>query len=503
MSETRTAMIEITKIAMEDGFNPRLTFDERALDELVASVREQGIVTALTVRSDGNGGYVLIAGARRLEAARRAGLSQVPAVIRTADGALAAAIAENLIRADLDPIEEARALQRLGEAEKLSTHKEIAARVGKSAAHVSERLRLLSLPGACQAQIAAGTVPVAAERDLRRVAKISPAVAEGVCELVERGEVEGRDLVDRFGEVLVALAEDEGAPTMIDTSGARLSEMVPDAERRSALAERLVAALPYQRSDEGPIHLEEAEIDAARAAGCLIEHTIDHGGWESTVAFICDAELAADLAVRAVERIERQAAELAEARAKLTGRSDDDGSAAAEDVEQARRAAREQAKEAAAAGRSFNLELGRKLVARRGAKSRKEHSLARARAVAALILADNDNLPARGLRLVLPQLQEVEAGTLKSGEAREKVTYAEPAACADYLAARIDEARSANEVLELLADALIAATLADERELPQSRRAHWWSRVGEDIEKLLASDIRSVRPRRRRRRAAK
>jgi ParB family chromosome partitioning protein len=170
MTETSTAMLDVEKIAIEDGFNPRSGFDERELAELVASVREQGILTALTVRSDGNGGYVLIAGARRLEAAKQVGLGQVPAVVRSADGALAAAIAENLIRADLDPIEEARALQRLAEAEKLATHKQIAARVGKSAVYVSERLRLLALPEGCHGQIAAGAVPVAAERELRKVA---------------------------------------------------------------------------------------------------------------------------------------------------------------------------------------------------------------------------------------------------------------------------------------------------------------------------------------------
>jgi hypothetical protein len=116
--------------------------------------------------------------------------------------------------------------------------------------------------------------------------------------------------------------------------------------------------------------------------------------------------------------------------------------------------------------------------------------------VALILLADNDNLAARGLRLALPQLQEVEVKTLKSGKSREKVAYADSRACSDYLAARIDEAHSADEVLELLADALIAATLAEERELPQSRRVHWWNPVGKEVEKLLAADSRALRLRR-------
>jgi ParB/RepB/Spo0J family partition protein len=502
MTEPSTAMIDVEQIEVEDGFNPRSRFHDDALAELVASVREQGILSALTVRSDGNGGYILIAGARRLEAARQAGLQRVPAVIRSADGALAAAIAENLIRADLDPIEEARALERLAQSEKLATHKQIAARVGKSPAHVSERLRLLALPEGCHGQIAAGAVPVAAERELRKVAKVSPAVAEGVCGLVERGLLEGRDLSERFGEVLCALAEArfEGAPTMIDTRGAALSALVSDPELRASLAERYAAARPYEQSEDPAIRFEEVEVDAARAAGCLVEHKVDRGAWESTVAFVTDAEFAADLAARAIERIEKQAAELAESRARWAGngRDGEDASASPEDRKEAQRAARAKAKADAAAARASNLELGRKLVARRGAKARREHSLARAKAVAAVVLSDNERLAAGGLRLALPQLQEVEVKQLKSGEQRERVTYKEVEDCRAYLANRIAEARSANEVLELLADALIAATLVNQRELPQSKREVSSPRAAAQVEELLATEIKALRPRRSR-----
>ena len=114
-----------------------------------------------------------------------------------------------------------------------------------------------------------------------------------------------------------------------------------------------------------------------------------------------------------------------------------------------------------------------------------------------MILSDNPNLAARGLRLVLSQLQEVEVKVLKSGEQREKVTYKEAEECESYLRARIAEAKSANEVLELLADALIAATVADERELAQSRRVNYWVPAEEQVKKLLAADVKSVRPRRR------
>ncbi len=188
MSEPATAVLDIDQIATEDGFNPRTRFDEESLAELEASIREHGVVQAPTVRPAEEGHYTVIAGERRLIAAKRAGVTRIPVVIRNeADGARAAALAENLIREDLDPIDTARALHDLAQAEGLGTHAKIADRVKKSPSWVSDHLRLLKLPEGVQRHVAEGTVPVEAERDLRKVAKVSPRVAECACELVERG----------------------------------------------------------------------------------------------------------------------------------------------------------------------------------------------------------------------------------------------------------------------------------------------------------------------------
>lgn len=499
MSEMTTQVIPIEKIEVEDGFNPRSDFDEKRLAELEASIRQSGLVTALTVRANGGEKFVLVAGERRLIAAKRAGLKQVPVVVREGKDALSAAIAENLIREDLDPIEEARALKRLSEVEQLATHKQLAERVGKSSAYVSERLRLLALPEKVQAPIAKGSVSVAAEPNLRRAAKVCPAVAECACQLVTRGEIEGRDLVERFDEVLYAVAESDlpDKPTMLDIGrGLWLSQVVDDPAQHAEIAERWRAATAYGNSEDPMIRFEEAELDAARASGRLLEYEADRGGWTSDVAFLCDSELAADLATRALERAEKQAAQRVAKQAAKEGGSDADPGSLAEKLREEGRELREKAKLDAQKARTFNLDLGRKLVARRGAKSRKEHSLARAQAIAEVVLSDNGNLAARGLRLVLPQLQEIEVKTLKSGEQREKVTYKEAEECEKYLRGRLAEAKSANEILELLADALIAATQADERELPQSRRVNYWLPAEAAVKKLLATDVKSVRPRR-------
>ena len=206
--------------------------------------------------------------------------------------------------------------------------------------------------------------------------------------------------------------------------------------------------------------------------------------------------MAADIVRRTVESAEANANRRAEEEATWRERSGHIEKTP-EEQRDARKAERKEAAEASVKARTFNGELGRNLVKRRGKGSRRENSLTRAKAVAAVILADNQYLPARGLRLVLPQLQEVEVKQLKSGEEREKVDYAGIPECQTYIENRIAEARSADEVLELLADTLIAALVSDEAELPQSRQIHWWSPAGDRVRKLLASDIKAVKPGRR------
>jgi ParB family chromosome partitioning protein len=132
-------------------FQPRTSFDETALEELAASIRKLGIVQPLTVRESGNGRYQLIAGERRLRAARLAGLSHVPAYIRTADdqAMLELALVENIQREDLDAMEVAISFQRLIEECKL-TQEQLSERVGKQRSTVANYLRLLKLPAEIQ-----------------------------------------------------------------------------------------------------------------------------------------------------------------------------------------------------------------------------------------------------------------------------------------------------------------------------------------------------------------
>ena len=145
----------------------RTRFDAEPLGELAESIRQHGLLQPLLVRRHVDG-YELIAGERRWRAARLAGLSSVPAVVRSDTGSdqqLVLGLIENLQRADLDPIEEARGLQRLTEEFGL-THEDVAQRVGKNRVSVTQSLRLLSACPAVQSSVGAGAITAGHARAL-------------------------------------------------------------------------------------------------------------------------------------------------------------------------------------------------------------------------------------------------------------------------------------------------------------------------------------------------
>jgi ParB family chromosome partitioning protein len=148
-------------------FQPRDVFDEIALDELAASIREKGLLQPLIVRRAGDGNYQLIAGERRFRAAQRAGLTRVPIVVRDADDGetLELALIENLQRENLNPVEEARAFQRLADEFGLA-QEQIAHRVGKSRSAVTNSLRLLHLTPDVLAQLESGALSAGHARSL-------------------------------------------------------------------------------------------------------------------------------------------------------------------------------------------------------------------------------------------------------------------------------------------------------------------------------------------------
>ena len=152
--------------------NPRRAFDEAGLAELVASVRERGVVQAILVRPapGGGEGYEIIAGERRWRAAQKAGLHEVPVAIHEVSDreALELAIIENVQRADLNAIEEAQGYQQLIDDHQYS-QSQLAEVIGKSRPHIANTLRLLKLPAPVQAHVRSGALTAGHARALLTV----------------------------------------------------------------------------------------------------------------------------------------------------------------------------------------------------------------------------------------------------------------------------------------------------------------------------------------------
>ena len=178
-------------------FQPRMTFDQEALRELADSIRTFGLIQPVTVRRQPNGKYQIISGERRFRASRLAGMDMIPAYVRNANdqGMLEMAIVENIQRENLDPIEVAMSYQRLIEECSL-TQEQMAGRVGKKRASVTNYLRLLKLPAKVQHDLKVGLLSVGHAKVLLGVE--DQTLQEQLCDLVIRNELSVRQLEDKI-----------------------------------------------------------------------------------------------------------------------------------------------------------------------------------------------------------------------------------------------------------------------------------------------------------------
>ncbi len=187
---------------------PRQTFDEEALAELTASIREVGVLQPVVVREIAVDKYELVMGERRWRAAQAAGRETIPALVRDTrdDAMLRDALLENIHRVDLNPLEEAAAYQQLLE-EFGVTHEELARRIGRSRPQISNTIRLLNLPPQVQRRVAAGVLSAGHARAL--LALETPEQQE---ELARRIVAEGMSVRATEEAVALILAGTEERP---------------------------------------------------------------------------------------------------------------------------------------------------------------------------------------------------------------------------------------------------------------------------------------------------
>ncbi len=182
-----TAGIEVATILIKDNrLQPRQTYDVVKIDELAASIKEKGLLQPIVVRKSGDG-FEVVAGERRLKAARKLGLEKVPVIIKNVDDkeALVLALIENIQREELNPIEEAESFRRLIEDFK-NTQEDVAHMVSKDRATVANLIRLLKLPKEIQKAVADGKISAGHARAILSVADAAAQMAL-FAEIVHQG----------------------------------------------------------------------------------------------------------------------------------------------------------------------------------------------------------------------------------------------------------------------------------------------------------------------------
>jgi ParB family chromosome partitioning protein len=221
-------------------YQPRTHMDPAALEELAASIKAQGVVQPIVVRSLPNGEYEIVAGERRWRAAQLAGLEAIPAVVRKIpdEAAIAIALIENIQRENLNPVEEANALQRLID-EFGMTHQQVAEAVGRSRAAVTNLLRLLTLQADVREMLEQARMDMGHARAL--LALEGGAQSKAAHQVVEKG-LSVRETENLVRRMLTHPAGQRGRGHRVDPDTRALAQQ---------LSEKLGAKVRFQHSAKG------------------------------------------------------------------------------------------------------------------------------------------------------------------------------------------------------------------------------------------------------------
>lgn len=454
--------IALDAITIEN--NPRDTFDKKGekFKALVASVKKHGIITPVTVETRGTGGFGLIAGQRRVAAAKAAGLKTIPALVRSPNGNTAAmAVSENIHREALSPIQEGKAFQRALET---MSEKEVAAAYSVSPEFIRGRLRLLKLPPTLAKGVDRGEIPLGAASLLASIAEHSEPLAKAIADELGSGKTTLHELINQTGSVInnaVLHSEDKHLIAF-----PAHSQFLREYDIRGFSQDQLDRVYElYElrpRYQYAPL-LSDKDVDAARAYGCLLI-VVDGFGRETQL--ITDAawlyeHLEASL-VRLAQKGDEERAQERKRRDPSAPTSPVD-----EGEEQRRQQERAELKRLRIAAIHRNLELGEDLAVK--AKTMKVDK--DVMSVLGQLILDHygTDLFLRGFRYTWPEGKTVEPA--KSESAVPKVERISTREEADREVRRLwERCKTPQEMAGLLIQLIVAARYADQSETANNDR---------------------------------
>ncbi|MGD9735965.1 MAG: ParB/RepB/Spo0J family partition protein [Solirubrobacterales bacterium] len=471
-------VVALSRVTPGEDFNPRTGRDPDRFAQLVASVKADGVLQPLLVTPEGEG-FRIVAGEGRWLAAGEAGQTEVPVHVVDVDertGGLELAMAENLARQDLDPVQEAHGYDRLRTAG--LTKKGIAERLGIAQKRVTERLELLKLPEALHPQIASGQVPPAAIKPLVGLERIHDGLSECAVARIDAPSTRSweepltwADLVADPVNVLLASVDGTGGELPSGVYDASEAVKVSGLALSNATREQLTEVCELLGHDPAEATMQLGREALERATALKAAHVTKSGWGHVIVGEDVMAELAADHVAAVLKQVRERAEQAAAAQADqdVGDASDDTDESGAVSVEEQakakRRVEREQAERDRKAAVAHNGELGSAIL---------KH-LPRLKVDADVlkilttvdVAGDLDGVTARGARYCFPGWTTETAQ--KNGKV--KVTHLDKtqsgARAREFLAGAGTMAEIAGRLLCLIA----AARYADERCVARSNRS--------------------------------
>jgi ParB/RepB/Spo0J family partition protein len=473
---TATASRHVPLDLIDAGENVR-ELDQEHVEMLAKSISRLGLLVPLIVRPVGKR-FRIIAGEHRYAACEKIGKQEVEVVLREQEGSSADSAAENVLRKQLTPLEEARAVARiLKDGYTLDGAAEV---LGWSSALVSARAKILELPETAQQLLGSGELPISSVALLTRIAEVSPELCDAALVPVAEKEISGVQFAnDPAGTIGYALSVGTGkvfASFLNTLSSEELDKLRLGKKTTAAYEEAAEVHHQLNRYAYGPptIRFTETDVDQARAAGVLLE-------FERGAPIITDRALFKELAKQAVERTlqELLAAKQTADAERITRTAHGQQEPTPQQKLDAEHRAQTRALKESAHG--TNLDLGTALMQHLAAVDPADMDVARFFAYGVLgpdsrgYLGRSDHtvatIAANGIRLVIDKHRAETTATLKSGKpGKTKIAYGELEDAAKWLWKFVEGAKSASELYGRVLVVFASQHYAEQLVLPTSQR---------------------------------